>query len=149
MSRRRSGGRSSRRPGTECFLAAPGSSHEPVARPPSKVSNGEDRDLLGLDHVPDCEGKPGQKEPPDSCDLIDARPEGPCHRAFGDRIERVAHLIDEVGSEARELKFLPVACRVEVGRGSRVEADLHALPAMPALCEARLDRFPVLGGDRA
>jgi hypothetical protein len=62
------------------------------------VSNGEDRDPIGLDHVADCKGKPGQKEPPDSCGLTYARPEGPCHRAFGDRVERVADFIDEVGS---------------------------------------------------
>jgi hypothetical protein len=113
------------------------------------VGNGEDRDLVSLDQVADREGEPGQEEPPDSCGFADSRPEGPGHRALGDRIERVAHLIDEVGSETRQLKFVPVACRVEVGRGSRVEADLHGLPTMPALCEARLDRFPVLGGDRA
>jgi hypothetical protein len=113
----------------ECSLTSTKASREQVARPTSKVSNGEDRDLLGLDQVADCDGKPGQEEPPDSCGLADARPEEPCHRALGDRVDR--DLLDEVG------------------RGSRVKADLHALPATPALCEARLHRFPVLGGDRA
>jgi hypothetical protein len=130
------------------LLSALGAALEPVSRLPAKVRDSQHRDPVGLDDVADGEGEPGQEEPPDSGGLSDARPERPGHRALGDGVEGVAHLVGEVDSEAGKLTLVPIARRREVGRGSRVEADLHALPSLPALSEARLDGFPVLGRDR-
>jgi hypothetical protein len=113
------------------------------------MRNGKDDDSVGLHDVPDREREACQQKSADASAFADAGPEWPGRRALCDGVQPALDLISEVAPEPWKLLLVPVAGRGEVGSGSRVEADSHALPAAPAVDEAGADDHPVLGGDRA
>jgi len=118
---------------------------QPVTWPAPQVGEREDHDFVRLRDECDRERKARQEESPDAESFADAGPIRPRRRALGDGVQRSLELLDEVEAETRNLELVPVARRREVGRGTRMKADPHDLPAAPAFDEPRADGRPIFG----
>ena len=112
------------------------------------MGDGEDDDLVLLNHVTDLERKSRQQEPANAAAFPGARPGRPGCRGISDRVEGALHFLDEFEAKPEKLRLVPLAGQREVGSGSGVDANSNGLPAAPPVGEASTNGRPGLGGDR-